>query len=453
MQFAVKPGFIDDESYISFALRLAKRNGYLRLNGLLTQPIINQLVKNEKSALKAIDMLLPNSKPNNIQLVATPLLRKPLSLNPRVCISCIEEKGILPANNQDPFRYHCNEHNESLIDTCNQCGHTLTWDINLLDAKCTNLNCQSQLTRSPNRIDSELTRQEIADCILAGIFAQTPNKLYVQTKTWGTFSNLKTLIETGYELLMHPELMHKWLAESSAYFDDAYPTNFRTIPALLLCNQLKGLKWPAIELLSNADSYLAEPKTNTSNIAVHAETLIALTGIRFFELKRLQNQGFIHSSSGGKLMNSSIIDASPLLDAFTELPSNSSGEPLSSHRAAMSRSGTNIGAIIEAIATGQLKAGYDPNIDLLSSLSIEKKDLISFLQQKDKGAIQHKLTLKQAINITGLTQEVLKKLQNEGVISKPPWYQDGCRHFCVYEDIIKLQGEYGAVQYPLELEV
>lgn len=126
MQFAVKPLFKSDESRIGYVLRLAKRNGYLRLSGLLPQPSIQRLVKNEKSKVRAIDTLLPHSTTSETLSISTPLLRKPHSLTPRLCLSCVNAHGYLPAKHQHPFIYKCREHNKVLVDTCPHCHHSLT---------------------------------------------------------------------------------------------------------------------------------------------------------------------------------------------------------------------------------------------------------------------------------------------------------------------------------------
>jgi hypothetical protein len=452
MQFAVRPLFKSNESRIGYVLRLAKRNGYLRLSGLLPQPTIQRLVKNEKSKVRAIDTLLPHSTRIEPISVSTPLLRKPHSLRPRVCLSCIKEHGYLSAQHQNPFVYECHEHNEALIDTCPHCYHSLTWDIGLLDGRCTNLSCQQKLAPVSHQITQPLSKQDIADCILAGIFSRNPNKLYIQTSTWAEFSHLHSLIETGYKLLTEPELMKTWLLESSRYFDRSLPASFRTIPASLLHKHLGSKRWSALSLLSHSSNYLSPSNPVTTPIVAHADTIMALTGFRFYELKRLQSLTLIHSNSGSKLMKSSIIDVSPFLRALTKSPNRVKGETLLSHSSFILKNGVSIGAVLEAIATDQLKANIRASADLLSSLNIEQHVLIEYLQQKGQQARPHKLTLNQAIKITGLSAERLKQLQDKGVINKPSWYQDGCRHFCVYQDIVKLQSNHGTKQYSFKLD-
>ena len=322
----------------------------------------------------------------------------------------------------------------------------------MLDSRCTNLSCQQKLVLAYNQIMQSLSKQDIADCILAAIFARHPNKLYIQTSTWAEFSHLHSLIEAGFHLLTEPEFMKAWLLESNGYFDESLPASFRTIPASLLYKHLGSKRWPALSLLSHFDNYLSPPNPVTTTIVAHADTIMALTGLRFYELKRLQNLTLIHSSSGSKLMKTSIIDVSPFLSALSTLPHGSNGQTLSSQSSFILRSGVSIGAVLEAIATGQLKAHFQASADILSSLRVEQSALIEYLQRKDQQFLQRKLTLNQAIRITGLPAEKLKRLQDKGLISKPSWYQDGCRHFCVHEDIVKLQASHGTKQYPLRLE-
>lgn len=456
MQFAVTPNHQNDESRISYVIRLAKRNGFIRLSGLLTNSLLLRLTKNEKTFEPAIDALLPPSSISKIEKPATPLFKTPWSLKPRICLACVREHGYLPAQHQSPFEYQCAEHQHALIDTCNHCHHPLTWDIVLLKGKCTNPHCQRQLASAQPNLPTGLSAPDIADALLAGLFLERPNKLLVKTRSFAEINHLQQTIERGYQLLTKPKLAASWRKQSLECFSSGLPLSFRTIPASLLYRYLNKKDWPSAPLLFNSgehtDSTSVIDVDISQSLAAQADTILALLGLRFFELKRLRELGFVYSSSGDKLINTSIVDVSPLFQALLELPLQTKVEPLASQLPILTRSGVSIGQLLEAVLTGKLKCAYEPSDELLSSLKVVPEDLILFLNHANNNPMLYKLTLAQAKKISGMNEKQLKHLRDKGVIRKPSWHQDWCKHFCLYEDILKLQANDATQQMSLNLE-
>lgn len=455
MQFAVTPCCKPQESIIGYCLRLAKRNGFTTIRDMLSDPVILRLAKGLKSGVFELDALLPDTAPMGQASVRCVLFKKPHSILPRICLTCIAQDNVIPVSHQSPFIYRCDKHNDVLIDTCSHCTHPLHWDVDLLNARCTNASCQRPLRACKSVLPDSLPPQDLSDCLFAGIFARNPHKLSIKTHTFAKCYHIRSIIEDGFELLTQERRAKRWLAETMSNFSHQLPITFRTIPIALLQRHLKSKNWPANEVFKQLAKCeydnAAGSNCSVPPLLTHADVAMQLFGVELFELKQLQQFELIITTSAANLNKGVVVDISPVFNALSfnttlqQMPTLKELMPL------LHASNITVGKILEAILTQRLASSYLPSYDILTSLRVDPDCLLDLIKALKSQSTLQKLTLSEASKLTGLTEKKLLSLRENGIIKKLPWDHDFSLKFCSYNEIVKLQKAQLTKQMVLQL--
>ncbi len=455
MQFAVTPCCKPQESIIGYCLRLAKRNGFTTIRDMLSDAAILRLAKAQKSGVPELDALLPDTESMSQSGVHSALFKNAHSIVPRICLACIGQEDVIAMSHQSPFSYQCDKHNDVLIDTCSHCSHPLRWDVDLLNARCTNASCQRPLRACQSALPDSLPPQDISDCLLAGIFARNPHKLSINIRTFAKCYHMPSIIEDGFKLLTQQRRAKIWLGESMSYFSDQLPITFRTIPIALLQRHLKSKNWPANEVFKQLAQCeydnAAGSNCSVPPLLTHVDVAMQLFKVELFELKRLQQFELIITTSAANLNKSMIVDISPVFNALSYNPALRNMPTLEEHVPLLHATNTTVGKILEAILTQRLASSYLPSYDILTSLRIDPDSLLALIKALKSQSTLQKLTLSEASKLTGLTENKLLSLRTKGVIKKLPWDHDFSLKFCSYDEIVKLQKAQLTKQMPLQL--
>ena len=431
----------EDESKIGYTLRLAKANGFRYIHSMLDKTTIRRIVCNQASEKNFIDSKFSMLYTEKDSHVRNPLFRNNQTTTPKICLTCISESMNIPNDLQSPFTYLCNKHQRPLIEVCAHCNENLTWELTLLDGHCTNSRCGLKLHQHLSIVYPELTTKEnVSDCLLAGYIANNLKTYHLKQTKWASQPGQLKLINDGYQLLNNTVIAQQWIVTLLNTLPQNYPKSFSTILFKILAQNINNPHWPGIDKMKSALLKSSQSHSHhKSNLLTNAGIAVDILGIDLFSLGKFRDQGFVTITSKSRLTNQTLVDVSTIVNKLTQLERSSQMLPLSEQRSKIAFYGIPPANIILAILKGELRAGYRASTDLISSILMDPNDLKDFSEKYFAAKLGNKITLEQAQEMTGLSTQVLENLKVSGRLKSPSWFRPGCRHFCVFEDIIKLR--------------
>lgn len=440
LKLAIKPAPLDDECPVSYALRAALNNGYLYITSMIRPSQVNRLSKLHHSGAHVIDEVISFDSTFVDAHINNPLCKYNLAIEPKVCIECIQESQLVTNKHQSLFSFFCQKHHIPLIDTCPSCNERLTWELPLLLGCCTTPTCGLRLTNKPNpTLPTTLSKEGISDCLLAGYFLSTQDCLHLKQVKWLKNSSHLELIENGYNFLTKKALAKAWQDAQITKYSPFYPMSFSTISTQLLVQSLNYLSWPAIPALITKKKNLTKKHSITPRILTTAGIAKELLSVKLFELRALHESGIITIKDKSRLASSTPVELSNLFVHLSQHKVIPAMRELSKQLDILTYHDISMTELLIALVSGKLTSGYQPSVNLLSSIFVTPKNLKDFAKQTFKDKRGNKITLDKAIALTGLSGKELTKLRNANVLKKPDWYRPSCKHFCIFEDIIKLR--------------
>ena len=451
LKLSVVPASYIDESPIGYTLRLAKSNGFRYINAMINKTIVNKIVKNQLSEFKFNDCKISHLYKENDSHIRNPLFKHNQAINPKVCLSCIFENKKISYYFQSPYSYLCTKHQCPLIDTCPHCKQSLSWELSLLDGNCTNPQCGFKL-KQHSFIHPELTEKEdVSDCLLAGYLASNPATFFLTQTKWASHSSQLKLINDGYKLLNNKDVGQQWIKKliNNLPF---YPKSFASIPFKILVKNINSADWPCIDIMKDALLKENSNKTNHEcNLVTQAGVAMDLLGVDLFNLRQLNEKNLITIRNNERLTKKTLVDISNIIKKLRKLEYLPSMTPLSEQKSKMVFYDISPAKILISILNGELSAGYRPSTDLISSILIEPDELKNYAIKYFAKRLGNKVTLEQTKEMTGLPIKTLYNLKAKGILNTPSWYRPGCKHFCVFEDILKLRESLSDTQLSLNL--
>lgn len=250
------------ESLPGFLLRLAKRNGYFELDRLMTKHQLNHIYRGTGALYDKTVQELGISEQLKIRDFGS-IKSNGFLKNCRVCPTCVKASLPILENWQSTTAYHCDLHHTVLVETCQACHKNLTWDLPVLDAKCSNQYCSAPLPEIASKLRA-LSKEAFEDCYTAFTWANMAVDI-------GNMNRSEQLA-FGYEVLTCDKtflpLIKEYLTQQAQY--SGYPDTMRFWQAY---SCLSGLNqdWALRSALLTAIQ-----KLSTEHFAITSGTLTPL---------------------------------------------------------------------------------------------------------------------------------------------------------------------------------
>lgn len=382
MHLAIKPIAFADESNIGYALRLALRNGFTYIDRLFSKSILNKIIKGNAVNINPQTKLVSKPYISKKAYITTPLFERAIQVDPKVCLRCIQEKGFINVEVQNPFIHQCSAHHEPLIDQCYTCHSQLTWDVALLKGRCTSKHCGAPLVQQPQEKLPTLLESQVADCLLASYFLNSQGNTFIKQQRYPSILNYQEKLREGFEFLNDQKAVRNWMHESINSHSSYFPMNFSAVSINQLFNNLKAI-WPVSCVLQQFNSIR---RTNTNNeiepFHVTNSTASQLLGMSTEAIKVLLDNNLIISKSGKIPNYMSIIDISPIIELLATNFLTPDMKPLAEQKASLFNHNICLSIIILAVSENNLTVGYKSGSDLISSIYIKPEDLKKIIDKQ-----------------------------------------------------------------------
>lgn len=225
--FLVRPRPLLGESFKGYALRVAYLNGRQNINQLCNligvrnnprsfhQPdkdihILKRLAP--MVSLSETDLLKKLNSGNKSLNQGKGLISSYDSIKLKVCPACVSSQGYIHSSWQHNYITHCEIHKCKLIEKCAFCEKYLEWQGQLLESRCTNLNCQESLLDQVKSENVPLYQSSLAK------LSTNQQELYLHY----LFSNL-LICERPYDEMLFPaRIIQQELKELTPYLIQAH---------------------------------------------------------------------------------------------------------------------------------------------------------------------------------------------------------------------------------------
>jgi len=382
MTLSVKPQQIEDESLAGYLLRLSVRNGFTEASDWLN----NRLARNaECSCIKQQDQTQIESSIGR-SIIAhpilftgnlSPLFISPIFTFPRFCPVCIHENAYFKQTWQNVGNLYCDKHQCLLEEHCQHCLKPFSWHKNILNNRCSSLDCQKPIHSNP--IPPKLTylsSQDIFDCYLTAHLVESPSITILHKTKHPNFHRLLNKIYTGSPLLESKKQVRQWFEELIRTSTNRceHPTDFRFYSAELLLDNLYG-DWPIKEELPQLlDNFRpAETKgysTNIATVEITSKVLVKKFGISSVHFKEVMS--LLEPEHQHKKIISPIHPIN-VNSIFQYLINNRQQirNPITL-KGACSGSESVLFDVYKAIFSDKLAFDYQPSSDLLNSILLSR---------------------------------------------------------------------------------
>ncbi|QYJ95702.1 hypothetical protein [Shewanella spartinae] len=445
---AIKPSPIPNESGIGYALRYAQRNGIQYLSSLYKAQEIEWLCKGINSKKIDTGRLLEIEATESLSATFNPLFKVNRLLTARVCLDCITNNQLIAKEVQNPFVTTCSVHKAHFVEWCRCCNKHLEWDISLLDARCTNINCGALLAPHLNAgYPGDLTEQQVSDCLLANYYYSiAPGNLHCVGSKWPKLELPTQAVTNGFRLLTSKEAANDWLLKLAKEFPGAWPSTFRSIINTTLANLIGDWKNKAL-----FEKQLFRPSppclSNTLKVSVEQATKLLVTNRD--GLQRLQEAELV-SRTHSRLHLDSIIDISLVLVLLeTQKTKQRCQKSLMELREIMDFYALNLVDILIAIKSGVLTTNYKPGSHITDSIFVTEQELKTFGLRKFQEFRPQYVSFNKASKLTKVSVSSLRLLRKLGRLRPPSVAIHGGHDLCNFEDVIALRNSVESDQLDL----
>lgn len=464
MTLSVRPFSKLGESLISYVLRLTVRNWFDKPTGYFHPSFIKAASQNKLSNKVIREQSCNFENFNEFgetshDAIFHPLFKRNHIQEPRLCPSCVLEKGILDKTWQIATNLHCNEHNCLLVDTCPHCKEVLTWGTNLIEGKCTNKLCNRILKSiHPSPDILALTPLQVLDCYTAGYFVENTGCTILKQLTTSQFHSYMKSFFRGYYLLTNVYETEKWhLALTSLNEKNMpLPDDFRNISASILIKLLK-CDWP----LKSSISSFSENRGNTkdlitkitpyepSSIELPLKEASILLNLEKSDFKSLFDAGLL-TISNASLNQHSRLNFEPLfrfLLSGSQLTKDSMTYFKLKNHALLYL--VDFIDLLIGCKQGKIEFTYCPSAYLQSSIFFNPDSVRKFIVERMQSINNELTSVVSVMELTNTTSEELSYAIKNNIISKPKLYRHS--NHLKNKDLIRLVKLKNVMQLELDI--
>ncbi|GKW53383.1 hypothetical protein NCCP2140_24360 [Pseudoalteromonas sp. NCCP-2140] len=312
MNLTVKPKHLVEESLIGYLLRLASRNGFLYVQDMVEARFVDAAVKNNFLKVQNSLPLIAFREGNLFQSTSNALWKNVRYIHPKVCIACLEQLGLIREEHLQGNTHYCAHHSKPLVTSCMSCGHTLKWDVDLIDARCTNPSCGCKL--KPVDVPYKLSSDQVLDCLVANQFIKGQITTYVKQKAFIDTQNFPQAVADGLAFLNNEKVIFDWCHNQWQHSPHILPANLRFHSFTLLKSMLLS-KWVGIESLSR-DKYNSPADFQVGHLKhyLNVDWATRLLHMNQDELSIIKDLGLIETLTKNRLSAGSVINVMPLFE-------------------------------------------------------------------------------------------------------------------------------------------
>lgn len=389
-----------DEDPVGFLLRLAFENGFSAIHQLFLRSQFDILCSG--TGKKFEDLCSQFSFTLHQSAISKPVPRSTV----RVCPACIEELSYIKAKWQSSEVFHCEVHKLALIDTCESCHHPLTWDINLLDNRCTHADCCQKLPHIVSHM-TESEHQYAYECYISGVWCLQQSNIAV-----ANINRVKLAQEIGYGFLKSIKTAEHYLGVYEKNIrSDSLPQLLRKFTLYKLASLLNSL-WETRPII---EKFLESPLPlyNDSVISFRIEVgeFCNLVGIDRTTLELLVSKDLvIKEGNRCRILPNTRVEVSQL---FTLLNGHSnsmnSAKSLLEWRELIEAYCQTYALMLVACLEGTLRYNYQPKDSLFDSIYVLEEDLRDALVTNMTRIKDKAIRLEQIERMTGMSPKSIKK--------------------------------------------
>lgn len=199
---SIKLSPLNGESPSGYLLRLIKVNGFKTTDELMTRHQFNHIIRGVgKLHDKTVQRFELSEQVKKFKTQFLP----DSSASCRICPECMLTNNVIKDIWQSNTEYHCHTHHMVLVEKCPYCQEALSWDIPVLNAKCTNPFCMASLPAKASAF-SDKSELHFLDYYTVSEFAELIGQSEVSKLT------RSERLEYGHKLLHSEEMLISILA-------------------------------------------------------------------------------------------------------------------------------------------------------------------------------------------------------------------------------------------------
>jgi hypothetical protein len=440
-----KPMIDERESLIGYILRLAVKNGFTSLKDMVDNRFIIAAVKNDTAKVQKVLPLTPLFYISPDIAVTSSLWKQPRLLEPKVCIHCLNERHLIKDEHLSASQHVCSIHKELLISECRACQVPLRWELNLLNAQCTNPYCCRQLTSSNVKTLLNLTPSQVMDSLSASQFVNGTLSTFTKSKIFVDSANYQRDIKMGYDFLSSSASVKAWAQDQFFRTSEALPVNLRNSACTLLRASLNE-SWQSIVNLGllakveKSDNPFCDDKANYP-LFINRRIACKLLGVSFDDLILMHKEELLHTLTHNRLTVASIVNVLPLFDFLVKKssPTLNNAKRLNSFTKLMSDFLVTTRDVIKGFKNSQLEFRYSAQETYLSSIEVNGTKFEAFCKATLVTKQDDLITLQQASAIIKIPKMKLVAARKKGLLPSPRGYQSDVSNLCYCRDALALR--------------